>query len=91
MQNSSMTEQELLTDLLHSERAAIKEYASNCTESSDMKLRDLLIDCMSECSEDQFAVFEQMKQRALYKTQPAQQQAIATARQEMSALRQQTM
>lgn len=91
MQNSSMTEQELLTDLLHTERAAIKEYASNCTESASMKLRDLLIDCMTECSEDQFAVFEQMKQRNLYKTKPAQQQEIATAKQEMSSLWQQTM
>ena len=27
MQNSSMTEQELLTDLLQSERAAVKQYA----------------------------------------------------------------
>ena len=90
MQNSSMTEQELLTDLLHTERAAIKEYASNCTESACMKLRDLLIDCMTECSEDQFAVFEQMKQRNLYKTKPAEQQEIATAKQEMSTLWQQT-
>ncbi|MBQ1683997.1 MAG: spore coat protein [Clostridia bacterium] len=86
MQNSSMTEQELLTDLLHTERAAIKEYASNCTESACMKLRDLLIDCMTECSEDQFAVFEQMKQRNLYKTKPAEQQEITTAKQEMNTL-----
>ena len=86
MQNSSMTEQELLTDLLHTERAAIKEYASNCTESACMKLRDLLIDCMTECSEDQFAVFEQMKQRNLYKTKPAEQQVITTAKQEMNTL-----
>ena len=31
--NASMSEQELLTDLLHSERDAVKQYASNCTES----------------------------------------------------------
>ncbi|MBR0136217.1 MAG: spore coat protein [Clostridia bacterium] len=90
MQNSSMNEQELLTDMLHSERAAVKQYAENCTESGCMQLRSLLIDCMSECSEDQFAIFEQMKQRNLYKTKPAQQQEIATAQQDMAQLRQQT-
>lgn len=90
MRNSSMSEQELLTDLLHSERAAIKEYADNCTESACMELRDLLINCMSECSQDQYAIFEQMKQRNLYKTTPAQQQEIRTAKQEMNTLQQQT-
>jgi Coat F domain. len=90
MQNSSMTEQELLTDLLHSERAAIKQYAENCTESGCMNLRSLLIDCMSECSEDQYAIFDQMKQRNLYKTKPAQQQEIRTAKQDMTSLQQQT-
>lgn len=90
MQNSSMTEQELLTDLLHSERAAIKQYAENCTESGCMDLRSLLINCMTECSQDQFAVFEQMKQRNLYKTKTAPQQEVQTAKQDMDTLQQQT-
>ena len=89
-QNSSMSEQELLTDLLQSERALIKQYAENCTESGCRDLRSLLINCMSECSDDQYAVFEQMKQRNLYKTKQAQQQEIDTAKQDMTELRQQT-
>ena len=48
--NASMSEQELLTDLLHSERDAVKQYASNCTESGCENLRSLLINCMTECS-----------------------------------------
>ena len=68
--NASMSEQELLTDLLHSERNAVKQYASNCTESGCENLRSLLINCMTECSEDQLAVFEQMKQRNMYKPSP---------------------
>ncbi len=90
MQNSSMTEQELLTDLLQSERAAVKQYAESCTEAGSMNLRNLLISCMSEVSEDQFAVFEQMKQRNLYKTTPAKQQEIQTAQQDMTELAQKT-
>ena len=62
--NASMSEQELLTDLLHSERDAVKQYASNCTESGCENLRSLLINCMTECSEDQLAVFEQKKRRS---------------------------
>ena len=73
--NASMSEQELLTDLLHSERDAVKQYASNCTESG---------------CEDQLAVFEQMKQRNMYKTKPAKVQELQTAKQDMTSLQQQT-
>ena len=90
MNNASMSEQELLTDLLHSERAAVKQYAENCTESDRSDLRSLLIGLMSECSDDQLKVFEQMKQRNMYKTQPAQQQDIQTAKQDMDSLKRQT-
>lgn len=90
MNNSSMSEQELLTDLLHSEREAVKQYASNCTEADCGNLRTLLISLMSECSSDQLAVFDQMKQRNMYKTKPAQQQDIQTAKQDMDCLRQKT-
>lgn len=65
-----MSEQELLTDLLHSERDAVKQYASNCTESGCENLRSLLINCMTECSEDQLAVFEQMKRAICIKPSP---------------------
>lgn len=87
---ASMSEQELLTDLLHSERDAVKQYASNCTESGCEKLRSLLIGCMTECSEDQLAIFEQMKQRSMYKTKPAKVQELQTAKQDMTSLQQQT-
>lgn len=90
MNNASMSEQELLTDLLHSERAAVKQYAENCTEADRSDLRSLLIGLMSECSDDQLKVFEQMKQRNMYKTQPAQQQDIQTAKQDMDSLKRQT-
>lgn len=89
-QNSSMTEQELLTDLLHSERALIKEYASNCSEAGCMDLRSLLINCMSEVSNDQFAVFDQMRRRDLYKTKPAKGQDVQTAISEMNSLESRT-
>lgn len=87
---SSMSEKELLTDLLNSEKAMVKEYASNCTEVACPRLRNLLINCMTECSHDQFAVFEQMHQRNMYKTKPAKQQEVQSAQQDMTTLQQQT-
>ena len=76
--------------LIRSERDAVKQYASNCTESGCENLRSLLINCMTECSEDQLAVFEQMKQRNMYKTKPAKVQELQTAKQDMTSLQQQT-
>lgn len=90
MNNSSMSEQELLTDLLNSEKAMVKDYASDCTEVACPNLRNLLINCMTECSEDQFAVFEQMQQRNMYKTKPAKEQEVQTAKTDMNTLQQQT-
>lgn len=90
MNKASMSEQELLTDLLNSEKSMVKDYAGNCTEAACPKLRNLLIDFMSECSQDQYAVFEQMKQRNMYKTKPAPEQEISTARNDMQTLQQQT-
>ena len=58
-----MSEQELLTDLLNSEKSLVKDYIGNYTETACPKLRTLLLNCMTECSEDQFSVFEQMQQR----------------------------
>ena len=72
-----MSEQELLTDLLNSEKALVKDYIGNYTETACPKLRTLLLNCMTECSEDQFSVFEQMQQRNMYKTKKAQPRQLS--------------
>ena len=90
MHNASMSEQELLTDLLNSEKALVKDYIGNYTETACPKLRTLLLNCMTECSDDQFSVFDQMQQRNMYKTKKAQPQDVETAKPDMSKLEQQT-
>lgn len=90
MHNASMSERELLTDLLNSEKTIVKDYASNSTETACAKLRSLLINCMTECSNDQFAVFEQMSSRNMYKTKTAKPQDVQTAKQDMDTLMQET-
>ena len=90
MPNSSFTERELLTDLLHCEKTLTKDYASNCTETACPQLRAMLIRNMTECSEDQYAVFEQMQQRNLYPTKTAPQQDVQSAKQAMQTLKGET-
>ncbi len=89
MNTQNMTEKEILTDLLNEEKSLIKEYAGNVVESSQPSLRQLLISCMSECSADQYTVFDQMRSRNMYTTKQAPTQEVQTAKQDMQTLKQQ--
>ncbi len=89
-QNAPMSQQELLTDLLSQEKQAVKDYAGNITEASCSNLRQLLLSNMTECSCDQFTVFEEMKNRNFYKTKDAPDNEVQTTKQEMQTLKQQT-
>ena len=90
MPNSNMTEQELLIDLLSTEKQLVKDYASDITEASCPNLRELLVSHLVECSNDQLAVFEQMRSRNMYKTKDAPDNEVQTAKQDMQQLRQTT-
>ena len=86
----NMSEQEILTDLLSSEKQLMKEYASDMSEASCANLRGLLANNMVECSTDQLAIFVQMQMRGFYKTKQAPKNEVETAKQDMTTLRQQT-
>ena len=90
MNTQNMTEKEILTDLLNEEKSLIKEYAGNVVESGQPSLRQLLISCMSECSADQYTVFDQMRSRNMYPTKQAPTQEVQTAKPDMQTLKQQT-
>jgi len=85
-----LTERELLTDLLHTEKDMAKTYAGSVTESASQELRKLLIRNMTECAEDQLCVFEEMNRRNMYPTKQAQQQEVMTAKQNMQQLQSET-
>ncbi len=90
MNEQNMTERELLTDLLHTEKDMAKTYAGNITECASPKLRQLLTRHMTECAEDQLCVFNEMQSRNMYQTKPAQQNEIAQAKQAMQNLQDET-
>ena len=86
----NMTERELLTDMLHTEKEMAKTYAGSVTESASPELRRLLIRHMTECAEDQLCVFDEMNRRNMYPTKQAQQQDVETAKQSMQNHRDET-
>ena len=87
---TTMNKQEMLSDLLTQEKDLVKDYAGNITESSCSNLRQLLLSNMTECSCDQYAVFEEMKNRQMYETKKAQQNDVQSTRQKLQQLKQQT-
>ncbi len=89
-QRPNMTEQELLSDFLTQEKQLVKDYAGDVTEASCKNLRQLLLAHLSECSEDQLAVFEEMQRRSMYPTKDAPDSEVAEAKQNMLRLKQQT-
>ncbi len=89
-QKPNMTEQELLSDFLTQEKQLVKDYAGDVTEASCKNLRQLLLTHLSECSEDQLAVFEEMQRRNMYSTKDAPDNEVAQAKQKMQQLKQET-
>ncbi len=87
---NQMTEQEMLTDILSQEKQLVKDYAGDLTESSCQNLRQLLISNMTECSQDQYCVFDEMRTRNMYATKQAPENEVQTAKQNMDQLKQQT-
>lgn len=89
-QHTSMNQQELLSDLLSQEKQLVKDYAGDITETSCTNLRQLLLKNMTECSTDQYAVFDEMRKRQMYETKKAQTTEVDTAKQKMQQLKQET-
>lgn len=86
----NMTEKELLTDLLNEEKQLVKEYATYITEASCTNLRQVLVNNMWECSQDQYSVFDQMRQRNMYQTKDAPDNDVQTAKQSIQQLKNET-
>lgn len=74
-------DERMLTDLLDTEKHIAGEYGSYVIEGSTQQIRDVLSQNMKETLCDQFKVFEQMQQHGWYKTKPAQQPDVQTAKQ----------
>ncbi|MGI6160564.1 MAG: spore coat protein [Christensenellales bacterium] len=82
----SMTEQELLTDLLNQEKQLMGTYSHFIMESSCPNMRQMLQDQFNQTCQDQFSIFKNMQQRGYYKTKDASDADVTQAKQDAQQL-----
>ncbi len=76
---TSLNEQDALTDMLETEKSVLLRYATALAESSAKSLRNEILKHYSAAAESQFSVFEAMHNRGYYDTTVAEQSKIAEA------------
>ena len=71
MNNSTLTEKDLMSDLLTTEKHIISSYSVGITESSCTNLRNTLINNFKSSQDVQYKVFDAMRQKGWYPTKDA--------------------
>ncbi|MEN9405981.1 MAG: Coat domain [Bacillota bacterium] len=74
-----LTADQMVEDLLQTEKNLLKEYAVAVIEAKDLALREGFKAIMQELFEEQYKIFNYMHQKGLYPTPLAEQQAITSA------------
>lgn len=77
----SLSEKDILTDMLMTHKYLIDNYNTATVESADPKLRDLFHKLYTECLRDQDEIFNHMNQHGWYKPPEATVQEIQKAEQ----------
>lgn len=85
-QQSSLTEKELLHDLLASEKQVISAYSTGMTESSCPNLRTTLEDNFKNVEQVQYEVFNAMKQNNWYPIKDAPANEIQQLKNETNTM-----
>lgn len=76
----NLDDQEILSDLLLSQKQITGTYNTSGNECADEKLKSDLLNILRDEHNMQTDVFTQMQQRGWYQTPPAQQQKIDAAK-----------
>ena len=87
--NNIMGEKEILFDILNTEKEIIKAYTTAVTESSCVNMRQVLMSNLSECADDQFRVFNAMRDKGYYQGKDAQDQDVQQAKQKYQQIQSQ--
>ncbi len=88
-QNAHWTDEEIITDILTTEKALIGFYAATACETSCQNLRQVLVDNLSCTVTDQYQVFDQMRQRNWYPVKNAPAQEVQDAKQKFTQMKNQ--
>ena len=81
-----MNDQELLNDMLITEKNMIKNYSSFITETSCPNMRQVLTQNMNETVHDQYSLFDIMRQKGYYQMKDAPDSEVSTAKQKLSQM-----
>ncbi|ADK16400.1 MULTISPECIES: spore coat protein [Clostridium] len=86
-----MNEQELMHDLLASEKQVISAYSTGITETSCTNLRNTLVNNFKNAQDIQYKIFDTMRQKGWYPTKDAPESDVQQLKNEsnqmMSSLR----
>ncbi len=83
-----MTEQDLLTDLLNQEKQMISSYAMYIQEASCPSLRKVLMSQFGQTCQDEYQVFDQMRQKGYYTPKDASDKDVQTAKSTLKNMQQ---
>lgn len=82
----NLNEKELLNDLLNQEKQLVSSYSMAITEASCPNLRNVLSTQFNQSTQDQFKVFDHMRQRGYYPTKDAQDADVQQAKQKFQTM-----
>lgn len=75
-----LSQQDLINDLLISEKQICSAYNTSITETSCPNLRQHLTKSLVGCQKIQYKIFNAMEQRGWYQTKPAASQDVQNAK-----------
>lgn len=87
--NQTMSEQDILTDLLAMEKQIISSYNTGITEASCPNLRKTLTNSLVGTQQMQFTIFDNMHKQGWYPTKNAPSQDVTNAQNKYSNVKNQ--
>jgi len=84
-----LTEQEILNDMLLQEKHMSSAYTTYVTEASCPNLRNLLTQNLTDIFNEQYQVFDTMRQKGMYQVKDAQTNEVQQAKQQFQQMWQQ--
>jgi spore coat protein F len=85
---SNLSEQDLLNDLLNQEKQMISSYSTFITEASCENLRCILTNQFNQTCTDQYEIFDNMRQKGYYEAKDAPKKEVVQTKQKFEQLRQ---
>jgi spore coat protein CotF len=81
-----MNEQELMHDLLASEKQVISAYSTGITETSCTNLRNTLVNNFKNAQDIQYKIFDTMRQKGWYPTKDAPESDVQQLKDESNQM-----